>query len=145
MNRIICVFKGFFKLTTICFALFLSACTAQYIQPQTETGQNNARISIVRPSELWGSALRAPIYVNNQYIGRIGNGGQLTWITKPGKVTVATSEGTIAILIEKRGPSYLSFDAKKGHTYTVNVISPLQVQFTAPFGGEAAFQLKLIK
>ena len=127
-------------------SFILTACTTQYVQPQTQqAGADAVKINIVRPSGLWGSALRAPIYVNNIYVGRIGNGGELTWVTKPGKVTVATSEGTAAILIEKQGQTHLTFDAKKGHTYTVRVISPVQIQFTAPFAGEAAFQLQLLQ
>ena len=50
------------------------------MQPQTIESQNSAKIYILRPSSLWGSAITAPIYVNNHYIGKIGNGGQLTWV-----------------------------------------------------------------
>ena len=84
------------------------------------------------------------IHRRHVYIGKIGNGGQLTWTVQPGPITVSTSKGTVTILLAERGDNTISFDAKKGKVYHVKVIAPYQIQFTAPVFGNAAFKLQLM-
>jgi hypothetical protein len=143
MNTNLITFKSVL-ISIVCLISLLSGCTTQYMQPQAIAPRNSAKIYIVRPSAFWGNALTAPVYVNNNYIGRIGNGGQLTWVVQPGPVTVSTSEGTAAILVEHRAPHSISFETKKGKSYYVKVISPYQIQFAAPAFGDAAFELQLM-
>lgn len=138
MNSIKVIFIAFFC------TLLLGCATAQYVQPQARSAENSVRIQINRPSALFGAALRAPIYINGRYIGRLANGGQLNWTVEAGPVTVASSEGT-AVIARRAGWSHqVSFQAQKGKSYYIQVTNPYQVQFAAPFFGEAAFAVQLM-
>jgi hypothetical protein len=124
---------------SILLTLFLFGCTSQ-IPQQTQTIAENdsAKIVITRDSRLWGAAFSAPIYINQVYIGKVGNGGTLQWNVKPGPVTVSTSEG-IAVIEIQHAKNAISINAVRNNTYTFKLIAPYQMSFIAP-----SFGLQLI-
>ena len=131
------------KLLVLVLIFGLAACaTTQYI-PAQKTSQNSAKIYIKRPSAFFGSAITAPVYVNNKYIGRLGTGGQLEWTVSPGPVTVQTSSGDATMKLESSGSNRLTFTAQKGKTYTVYLEIPYQLGFGVPFASEGAFNVRL--
>lgn len=129
-----------YKIITLIFlATFLAACgTTQYMQSESGNAKNMAKINIYRKSAFWGSAVSAPVYVNNNYIGRIGNGGNLNWTVKPGLVTVSTSTGVLAAKLSNKA-SAVTFQAVKGRVYNVEVSAPYQLTAVA-----TAFEVELV-
>jgi len=123
------------------FIFLLSGCTSQITQPTSLTHEKNmATIVITRDARLWGAALSAPIYINNKYIGIIGNGGTLQWVVQPGQTIVSTTEGIVAIKFQHDNTSTISFNAQKNKTYYVKVLAPYQMSLIAPI-----YEVKLLK
>jgi len=114
-------------------AFFLSGCTSQVVQSTPSVlDKNTVKITVKRDSRLWGAAFSAPIYINQVFVGKVGNGGVLNWIVQPGPVTVSTTEGIGAFKFEHTDNTAVSFNAEKGQTYTVKVLNPYQVSLIAP-------------
>lgn len=112
--------------------LFLSGCTTQISQTdQTISDNESAKIVIYRDAQLWLAGFSAPIYVNQLYIGKVGNGGTLHWAVKPGPVTLSTATGVAALKFQHYNPT-LSFNAVKNKTYTFKVVTPVQVNLVCP-------------
>jgi len=113
----------------------LTGCfhTSQYQQPLAFSPQNSAKIYIMRSSKWYGSVLNAPVYVNNNYIGRVGINGYLVWNTLPGIVTVSTDAGVGNYAFNKKNLSaVVALDAKKGKNYYIELSFPNQVTLVTP-------------
>jgi hypothetical protein len=79
-------------------ALCGCASTTQYgtVPPEELAGRAQASVKIVRAFGP-GSALQAPIYVNNNLIGKIGVGGELRTPVPAGTVRVRSTANTVTI------------------------------------------------
>jgi len=107
-------------------------------------GVNSATLHIKRPSSFYGVAIRAPIYVNDRYIGKIASGDEIEWKVKPGHVTVTTSSGVANINGERQNFNRINLDAKAGKTYNISVSMPAQLEFGLPMQENAgAFELRM--
>lgn|SRR3990167_5386536 len=132
-----------YLIITLISGLLLSGCTAQYAKPDAVPEGQSAKINFSRSSSLWAAAMSAPIYVNNTFIGKVGNGGELSWIVRQGPVSISTSEGTATLVLEDKGATRLNFIAKAGQIYYVKIKAPYQMNMTAPLIGYAAFNLEM--
>src|SRR3990167_9703621 len=120
-----------FVIALASFALLTGCSTVQLNQPN-DPGVNSATIHVKRASSLWGVALRAPVYVNNQYVGKIASGDEIEWKVKPGRVTVSTSSGVANINGERQNFNIVKFNAQSGKTYNISLSVPYQVEFGLP-------------
>lgn len=138
MTKSICILR------LMVLSSILTACaTAQYEQPH-EANSHSATIRITRPSAFLGIVVRAPIYVNNTYVGKISSGGELNWTVKPGPVTVSTAKGLINLNTKKPNFNKVSFNAQKGKTYYVTVTMPYQLEYAPPMLDDAgAFEVRM--
>jgi hypothetical protein len=129
-----------FTLLSLVLSITLTGCaTTQYVQPEPLASKDSARIEIERPSSLWGAAISAPVYINNKKIGILSNGGSLTWVTRPGEITVSTMAGVLTVNFKKNHASTLTFNAQKNKTYHLQVTAPYQIAVGIP-----AFNLEMV-
>jgi len=108
-------------------SFFLSGCmytTQAQENTRDFTTQNSAKIYVMRPSGIWASAINSPVYVNDQYIGRIGENGYLIWIVSPGQTTVSSTKGLVLIEFGHNLKHKITFNAEAGKTYYVRLTIP---------------------
>lgn len=119
------------KKLIIFFSLFasilLSGCmytTQAQENTQSFTAQNSAKVYVMRPSGIYASGINSPVYVNDQYIGRIGEKGHLSWIVSPGQVTVTSTKGLTLIEFDRHLKHKITFNAQVGKIYYVRLTIP---------------------
>jgi hypothetical protein len=88
------------------------------------TSQNSAKVYVMRPSSINAAAINSPVYVNGQYIGRIGNKGHLSWIVSPGQTTVTSTKGLTLIEFDRHLKHKVTFNAQAGKIYFVRLTIP---------------------
>lgn len=79
-----------------------------------------ATLHITRPNSPWGCAIRSPVYVNNQLVGRIGPGGLIQMKIPAGRTSVSVTTSDLII------------DAKEGADYFARVTMPFQLWWMTP-------------
>ena len=112
--------------------VILSGCagTVKYSEPSIADGAaaDTATLHVLRPNSVWGSAIRTPVNINNQLIGRLGPGGHLKTKVPVGHVSVSVTTSDVVL------------DAEKDAEYFVKVTMPAQLWFMTP-----SFNIKLME
>lgn len=93
----------------ILLSVFLvSACagTSQYQQYQFSENGKSATVKIVRSESVWGSAIPAPVYLNEQLLGRIGPGGYLSTKVPVGEIAISSTTSKIIVNTEEEDTYY---------------------------------------
>ena len=104
--------------------LMSCASTKQYHQyPNVESyGANTAVLHIIRKNTADGSALGAPVNVDDYQIGRIGPGGHLATRIPAKTVSVSSTNNSVII------------NADAGKEYIVEVFTPGRLWVVTPAG-----------
>ncbi len=86
-------------------AIFFSCASSYQIEKiSTASTETQARIVVVR-SSIAGAVNHANVYVDNNFVGKVGATSYLAWDVEPGLKTLRSSKG------------YFKVNAKAGETY----------------------------
>lgn len=106
----------------IIICLFISSCatTTKYQGHPEENADNGAYFHFYRENSAFGSAITAPVYVDQYLIGRIGPGGKfITRVPVGSRYVTSTTSG-------------IKIEAEENKHYYFLVSMPAQVWFYAP-------------
>ena len=105
------------------------ASTVKYSDPSFVdlAEEDGATLHVSRPNSAWGSAIRTPVYVNNELIGRIGPGGHIETAIPTGRVSVSVTTSDYIL------------EAEQNAEYFLKITMPAQMWLMTP-----SFNIELI-
>ena len=115
-NEAVIMFQSLKVTPALRLAMLLAACasTNQYRQyPNVASyGAETAVLHIIRKNTADGSALGAPVNIDDHLIGRIGPGGHLATRIPTGNISVSSTNNSVSI------------NAHAGEQYIVEIFTP---------------------
>ena len=114
---------SYFKI--LLFLLVLTSCTStsQFVKfagDPTELTTGKAKIYVLRSGTMTGSAIKMPVYCNDEIIGKLGSKSYLCWEVEEGTYAIYTStEGALIGKNATENKDFFTVKAKAGKTYYI--------------------------